>query len=127
MRNLLSPVMLERAIQALFFLALIVVVTLTVIPGAAIQTEMSLNDKLLHFIAYFGLGILGGTGWADRRHVLVIAMPIFGLALEIIQGGFVEGRSFDWYDGLANAIGAFAGVAASLLCRRILFAGQAAS
>lgn len=123
----MNQTLLERGVQALFFLALIVVVTLTVIPGASVPTDVSLNDKLLHFVAYFGLGVLGGTGWADRRHMLIIAMPLFGLALEVIQGGFIEGRSFDWYDGLANALGAFAGVAASLMSRRILFAESRAS
>ena len=127
MLSFINPTQMERSVQTLFFLALIVVVTLTVLPGSSIKTEVSLNDKLLHFVAYFGLGILGGTGWTDRRRALLISMPLFGLALEGIQGGFVEGRAFDWYDGLANALGAFAGVAASLLSRRLLFAESRAS
>lgn len=115
---------LLRLVQTLFFAALIVVVIATVIPSVSVPVAFSLDDKALHFIAYFGLGILGGTGWPDRRRVLLWAMPLFGMALECVQGTMAVGRMFDWYDGIANSIGAFAGVAASLLARRILFSAS---
>lgn len=105
----------------LFFAALAVVVILTVMPAPDVPITFSLNDKLLHFIAYFGLGLLGGTGWPDRRAALLISMPLFGMALECVQGGLVPGRAFDWLDGVANAVGAVVGVASSLIARRILF------
>lgn len=111
-----------RAVQLLFFAALVVVVTLTVLPAPDVPVTFSLNDKLLHFIAYFGLGLLGGTGWPERRAMLLISMPLFGMALECVQGGLVPGRAFDWLDGVANAIGAVVGVASSYIARRILFA-----
>ena len=113
---------MQLSVQALFFAALAVVVTLTVLPGADVPVAFTLNDKLMHFIAYFGLGLLGGTGWPERRAMLLIAMPLFGMALECVQGGFVPGRAFDWLDGVANAMGAVVGVASSLVSRRILFA-----
>jgi len=117
----LSEARLLRLTQFVFFLALIVVVAATVMPSPAMPVTVTWNDKVLHFIAYFGLGILGGTGWPERRYALLLIMPLFGMALESAQGLMAIGRFFDWYDGLANAVGAFAGVAASLLVRRILF------
>ncbi len=110
-----------RTVQFLFFAALIVVVAATVMPSEAIPVSGTWDDKVLHFIAYFGLGLLGGTGWPERRHALLISMPLFGMSLEFAQGVMEFGRSFEWYDGLANACGAFAGVAASLIARRVLF------
>ncbi len=113
-----------RFVQSLFFLALCVVVISMVIPAAAVPDTFDISDKILHFIAYFGLGLLGGTGWPERRYSLIVTMPLFGMVLEFVQGGFVPGRSFDWFDGLANAFGAFAGIAASYTARKILFASS---
>lgn len=110
-----------RAVQVLFFTALAVVIFATVLPAPAMPVQVTWNDKILHFIAYFGLGLLGGAGWPERRRSLLILMPLFGLALEFIQGGFIPGRAFDWYDAVANAIGAYFGVMSSLLVRRLLF------
>lgn len=117
----LSETHLVRLTQFLFFMALIVVVLATVMPVPAMPVSVTWNDKILHFIAYFGLGLLGGTGWPSRRYALLLIMPVFGMALESVQGMMAIGRFFEWYDGIANAIGAFVGVAASLLVRRILF------
>ncbi len=118
---MINQILLVRAVQTLFFLALIVVVIATVIPAPAMQVAITWNDKILHFIAYLGLGLLGGTGWPERRRSLLILMPLFGLALEFIQGGLIPGRSFDWFDAVANAVGAYFGVMISLVARRILF------
>jgi len=87
--------LLTKAVQALFFAALIVVVLGTVAPGSSIPSSAVWNDKLLHLVGYFGLGFLGGTGWPDRRMVLFFLMPIFGMALEVIQGVFIPWRAFD--------------------------------
>src|SRR5512135_832353 len=61
-----------------------------------------INDKLLHFLAYFGLaGIAGmaarGRRWAAWAIVGLIAM---GAALEYVQG--LVGRDKDWFDAVAN-------------------------
>ena len=114
--------LMTKTVQALFFAALVVVVVGTVVPGSSIPSSGGLNDKVLHFIGYFGLALLGGTGWPDRRLALLLWMPLFGMALEVVQGVLIPYRAFEWYDGAANAAGAIAGIAASFLARRILFA-----
>jgi len=121
---LINHAQLLRLIQALFFLALLVVVVATVLPAPAIPVKFTWEDKILHFVAYFGLGILGGTGWPERRTALLIAMPLFGMALECVQGGLIPGRAFDWFDGIANVLGAYVGVTRSRITRRILFASS---
>jgi len=112
---------LTKLVQALFFAALAVVVLGTVAPNPAIPTFFAWSDKALHFTGYFGLGLLGGVGWPRRRVHLFFWMPLFGMALEFVQGAFIPWRHFEWFDGVANAIGAMTGLAASFLARRILF------
>lgn len=110
----------ERTVQTLWFAALIVVVTATLLPSTIKEIPVGHTDKLLHFAAYFGLGALGGTGWPDQRVKLLVLMPLFGLALELVQGGMVTGRYFDSLDAVANAVGAFVGVAVSFALRQLV-------
>ena len=67
------------------------------------------NDKVLHFTAYFGLAAMAAAGLKTRRSALiaVVALILFGGALEIVQG-FV-GRDMSIFDELANAAGATIG------------------
>ena len=113
--------LLTKIVQLLFFCALAVVVTGTVIPNPPVQASLFLSDKVLHFMGYLGLGLLGGTGWPVRRLSLLFWLPLFGIALEFVQGAFLPWRYFEWLDAGANAAGAILGIAASVVARRILF------
>ena len=76
-------------------------------------------DKLVHFGAYAGLGLLSLLGFARPRGVYVALSMI-------LLGGFVEfgqslspGRTPDLTDALANTLGVLAGLAIGLrLLRR---------
>ncbi len=63
-------------------------------------------DKLGHFLAYFGVGIIGFLAATTARHRLQIAigMLVLGLALEILQF-YTPTRQFEWADWLADAMG----------------------
>jgi VanZ family protein len=86
-------------------------------------------DKLLHFLAYFGLAGLAAVAFGRIRAALWagLALAAFGGLLEIVQS-FV-GRDAEWGDELANVIGVCAGVAvglaASALMRRLVGRGRA--
>jgi VanZ family protein len=86
-------------------------------------------DKVLHFLAYFGLAGLATVAVGRLRAALWagLALAAFGGALEIVQA-FV-GRDAEWGDELANVIGVCAGVAAGLaataLMRRLVGRGRA--
>lgn len=45
-----------------------------------------------------------------RALIASLAVTLFGIAVEFIQNAMGLGRSGDWADGLADAIGAFAAV-----------------
>lgn len=74
------------------------------------------QDKLAHAVVYFVLAILF---WRSARHViqspLVLAWVSVGLASlygvsDEWHQSFVEGRSADWLDWLADTVGAGLGV-----------------
>jgi len=80
------------------------------------------NDKLAHCLAFFAL-----TVWfvalVERRVYwsVAIAMLAIGGAIEVAQEAMALGRTGDWYDFLADAIGVAAGVAISLPIRESWF------
>ena len=72
---------------------------------------LNINDKILHFLAYFTLGAMAGGGVRERRKVIpaVLAVIVLGGILEIVQS--YVGRDSELYDALANAAGAVFGAA----------------
>jgi VanZ family protein len=74
-------------------------------------------DKVLHFIAYFGLAGLAATPFVRRRPALIAVLLLIaaGGLLEIIQG--YTGRDPSFWDEAANTAGAITG---GLLARLIV-------
>jgi VanZ family protein len=72
------------------------------------------SDKLVHALAYAGLGFLTLVGlyvhqrWkATRGNQLLVLFfcLLFGVSLECVQGAFVPGRMFEFPDMIANTVG----------------------
>ena len=100
----------RRAATVLFWPGLALVVWGELAPSGG--EPFHIWDKLLHFIAYFGLAglanvALGGVKPAWRA---AIALALLGGALEIVQG--VIGRDMSLTDELANVLGVAAGIVA---------------
>jgi VanZ family protein len=76
------------------------------------------NDKINHFVGYFGLSAWF-TALAQRRRygVVVLALLAFGAAIEITQHLMPLGRTGDWRDVVANSIGIAAGLAVAFASR----------
>ena len=68
-----------------------------------------INDKVLHFEAYFVLGAMAAAAFNSRKPVLraVIGLILLGGVLEIIQS--YVGRDMSIWDELANTAGAISG------------------
>lgn len=83
--------------------------------------EIPYQDKLAHFVFYFGAMWLAGkaiqksVGPGTRRKVLLrralIGLLLFGLAIEGLQMILPSGRSAQWTDVLANTFGMLAALA----------------
>ncbi|HEX4860401.1 MAG TPA: hypothetical protein VFV07_04135 [Rhizomicrobium sp.] len=98
-----------------FWPALIIVIWGELTPH---PPRIAAPDKLLHFLAYFGLSGIATT--ARSRHVgaIVMGLIVFGGALEIAQ--MFTGRDAEWLDEAANAMGAVLGALSGLLFLRLV-------
>jgi VanZ family protein len=76
-----------------------------------------INDKLLHFLAYFVLGAMAGGAFRKRGRVkwAVLGLIAVGAAIELLQAQV--GRETSFFDGMANGAGAISG---ALLARFVL-------
>jgi VanZ family protein len=76
-----------------------------------------INDKLLHFGAYFVLGAMAGGAVRTRGRVkwAILGLIAVGAAIELLQA--YVGRETSLLDGMANGAGAIAG---ALLARFVL-------
>lgn len=76
-----------------------------------------INDKILHFLAYFVLGAMAGGAVRARGRVkwAILGLILIGAAIELLQG--YVGRETSLLDGVANGVGAIAG---ALLARFVL-------
>jgi VanZ family protein len=77
----------------------------------------SINDKILHFTAYFVLGAMAGGAVKDRAKVkwAVLGLIVVGAAVEVLQA--YVGRETSLLDGVTNGAGAITG---ALLARYVL-------
>ena len=73
--------------------------------------RITLNDKIEHFCAYFGLATWF-AGLVGMRHYLWLALLLLALGggIEIAQGLMGLGREADWADFGADAVGTATGL-----------------
>lgn len=82
--------------------------------------EVRVSDKLVHGSIYTILFLLTYFGWKYQpkilflkqkaTNVLMLAVPLFGFIIEVLQGTCTTTRHFDWWDALANTLGASIGL-----------------
>lgn len=81
-----------------------------------------INDKLAHFLAFFGL-----TGWfaalVQRRLYVAVALAMLALGgfIEVAQTAMALGRVGDWFDFWADSAGVAAAIVVSLAIRESWF------
>jgi VanZ family protein len=85
-------------------------------PGVPTALQ-GINDKFLHFSAYFILGAMAGGAIKQRGSVkwAVLGLIVLGAFIELIQG-FI-GRDTSLLDGITSGAGAIAG---ALVARLVL-------
>lgn len=70
------------------------------------------KDKVVHFIFYF-VFVFFWTKSLKIKNLNYLLIVLFlavttGITIEFLQENYTNHRTFDWYDILANSIGAFA-------------------
>ena len=82
-----------------------IIIFASVVPFQVPSAEQS-GDKVGHFLAYLALALAGaGIVPADRLWIVMLRCLLLGLALEVVQGLWLEARQADWQDMLANSAG----------------------
>ena len=81
------------------------------------------EDKVVHFIMYFGFSIL--FCWTLKTELnfsklffVILVTVSWGILMEYLQLDMHIGRSFSWYDELANSIGSVFGILVYTLVTR---------
>lgn len=113
----------------LFLLLTVLTVLLTLLPAKSLANSKLFDyDKLGHFALFFGWTFSFGLTafykqWNRFTHltVVLIASLIFGLAIEVIQRWAPIGRSFEWTDWAADALGSLAAILILFLLRKNQF------
>lgn len=92
------------------------------------------TDKIVHFLMYFGLAGVASFNYiyAKKGNIIILKLIAFAILIPIVYGGLIEiiqheyfiGRSGDWYDFLADALGALASLPLSFWFRRFLLDRQ---
>jgi VanZ family protein len=98
-----------RLADLVLFYPAVVVVIWGELTGSEPQLIQGSNDKLLHFIAYFGLAAMAALGFRRRQWVALasLGLIVLGGVLEIVQG-FI-GRDMSLFDEATNTVGVIVG------------------
>lgn len=65
------------------------------------------KDKIVHFIFYFLFVYLWSKAFNNKKNFLILCIAIsYGIIIEILQEVVTQSRNFDYFDILANTIGA---------------------
>ncbi|MDY6827829.1 MAG: VanZ family protein [Pseudomonadota bacterium] len=98
------PVLVERCIRLVFWLAVAVVVFFALAPGGP-AVSASMHDKVQHVVAFAGLGALATWSRALPSMWLGLAFLVaLGGAIELLQGVTPE-RTPSWSDFAADLVG----------------------
>ena len=107
-KKLLEHNFLSLAVIATVIIA---VLSLTAIPKINFGLELKSSDKILHILAYFTLSTVWFLALQKKmsnlysRFTLIFSLVIYGIILEVLQGGITNYRTGDFYDVIANTIG----------------------
>ena len=117
----------RRPWQLLLFVLVVLVCYLAVAPQPPRDVDLGW-DKLNHASAFAALSLAGCFGFpGSRRAVLGVLLGILalGVLIEIVQY-YVPGRSSEWLDLGADAIGMAIGATLALVALRLFRRTQAA-
>ena len=105
-----------RKTIAVFYLAIIAVLSLMPARDLPHFTVFPEIDKAVHFCMYFGLSFLACWSFEISRdrmkpiYMLLAGVFMYSVLMEILQRTMHNGRNFDFKDMVANLAGAILGI-----------------
>jgi len=105
--------LLERNALLIAIIATIVlgIASLSVMPKIDLGFKIKSSDKYLHAIAYFTLTTIWFFAFREKikkynfKLILILALIIYGIIIEVLQGSITNYRTADFYDEIANMFG----------------------
>lgn len=109
----LKPFRRPRLWLGLWWLAIVVVIVLSLVAPPELPSTPAGSDKLGHFLAYAALMAAAVQLFERRLHRwrAAGALVAMGMLLELLQGGLTATRMQDPWDAVANTLGVLAGLA----------------
>jgi VanZ family protein len=109
----LKPLRHPRAWWSLWWLAVLLVFVVCLVPAPDLPIAPPGGDKLEHFLAYFLLATSAVQIYQGRRVLwrVAVGLVVLGIVVEFAQGALTTTRSMDAWDVVADAIGVAAGFA----------------
>ncbi|WP_320815450.1 VanZ family protein [Flavobacterium sp.] len=106
--------LLERKFIFIAVVWTILITTLSLITiekAPLFVVQLPFKDKIVHFIFYFFLVFLWSFGLRKKinhfRFKILIGAIFYGIIIEVLQGAVTVTRTADFYDVIANSIGAY--------------------
>lgn len=107
----MRPLRYPRFWLALWLLAIMVVIAVSLLPVLPLTPKVDGGDKLMHLLGY-ALLMASAVQIFQRAGLLLsvaFGLAALGLLLEFAQGGLISTRQFEWADAAANALGVLLG------------------
>lgn len=101
--------------RVLGWLLLIAAAYVSLIPAKELP-QIAVSDKIEHTVGYIALTLWFAGIYPRSRYLhIALGMFLFGLIIEYLQGAMHFGRSRDYHDLIANAVGIALGLGAAWL------------
>ena len=117
-----KPLRRPRLWLRLWWLAIAIVIVVSLVPPPPLPAPPLGSDKLAHFLAYFALATSAVQLFATPAALLRtgVGLVLLGIALEGAQYLLTSTRMMDPADALANTLGVLVGMAIALTPMRDL-------
>ena len=112
----LKPLRHPRLWLSLWWLAVVVVLVVCLVPAPDLPITPPGGDKVEHFLAYFLLAASAVQLYQGRRALwrVAIGLGLLGIGIEWAQYAFTTTRAMDPWDAVADMLGVGAGFATLL-------------
>jgi VanZ family protein len=95
----------------------LLVTVLMLIPTSGVSyMDIPQSDKFLHMVIYLILFVVWAFAWKvnpERKWLLwtlVVLLTIYGIVIELIQDKYIDSRTADFWDVMANSVGILFGM-----------------
>ena len=108
-----KPLRRPRLWLRVWWLAIALVIVVSLVPPLPLPGSPPGSDKLAHFLAYFALATSAVQLFAARAPLLRagVGLVLLGIVLEVAQYLLTSTRMLDPMDALANTLGVLVGMA----------------